>query len=175
MKKFKLEQIRPSKKLEGLIEKIPELRIDEGFVKTTNKELYIYNIIENNISFTPNMEGHKIYYQNPLLNKEVLSGAISSDISHISQEQFCMVLEEHLYLKGKQKMEELLPQIQEWHPNAILTIDDEEFMRITCKNIGTIIQWNSSSYAKCFEFNHNEKIQCWEDRENLIVKKNNME
>lgn len=131
MKTVKLEKVKPIKRLIDLVDKIPELVIDCNAVSfKTESELYmIYDIPNNSIAFYSNQDLGELYptgYEyNPLLNKQLLEEALNNDITHITQDQFCDVLEQHLYLKAKQKFKEILPQQQKRFPDAkIMELDE---------------------------------------------------
>lgn len=141
MKTVKLENVKPIKRLIDLVDKIPELEIYDNIVKTTENNHYIYIISKNDFGFTANEKGESNYNVNPLLNKELLSAEIKRGNFYISQDQFCDILEQHLYLKAKQKFEEILPQQQKRFPDAKIMELDELNVILMVSGGETIIKY----------------------------------
>lgn len=178
MKTINLEKPKASKRLIDLVEKIPELKIECNRVGTNGKNSeWLYDITTGFIQFDSNIDYDQLrlryeYDENPLINKELLLNAIKNDINYITQNQFCDVLEQHLHLKAKSKMEELLPQIQEWYPDAYL----EDFKGESSFSVYSGEEILGCTIVFCENGNltvNNNHDKIWEDKYNLIVKKNN--
>lgn len=169
-----LKKIEPSERLIQLIDKIEFLEIvGNGYIQQKvdeQKKYTIYNYTTNNIDWLLNTHFRSVHL-NKLLNKEKLSDTISNDITNISQEQFCDLLEEHLYLTGKNKLMELLPGIQKHLRRADITqgnaIGHFEGLgeRDRYKTVISIGQYG--------ELNHNSECAydyIWDDKDNFILK-----
>ncbi len=171
MKEVVLKKIKPSERLIQLIDKIEFLEIvGDGYVQQKLKggnKYTIYNYITNNINWLLNLK-YRCLDSNKLLNKYKLSDAIHKGITCISQDQFCDILEEHLYLVGKNKLMELLPEIEKRVIHVDITDDDEirHFEPSICggKTIVYIGEYG--------ELNHNSDHAydyIWEDRDEFIL------
>lgn len=170
MKTVKLEGVKPIKRLIDLVEKIPELIIFESkIVSVDSNLLIIYDFVNNDIEFPANGIYDPFYEKNALLNKDLLWEAIENDIYYITQDQFCDILEQHLFLKAKQKVEKVMPQIREMSPNAKV-IEPSELNVIIVESDGHPI----FKYERC-EFNlYRNSKYTWKEEVKLILQNEGM-
>lgn len=171
MKQIKLIKKKPSERLVNLVDEIPELKIYLNTVQTLEGAI-LYDTYSNSISFPANDDSDIKHENNPLLNKKLLSEAVcKNDIFYVSNNDFCDILEQHIYLKNVAKMNELFPQIQEWYPDAYMeeTKEKNEFRIFSGEG-------HNQRVISCIGQELMVLIghgKIWEDKENLIVKKKN--
>lgn len=170
MKTVKLEGVKPIKRLIDLVDKIPELCISKDrIVSVDSNLLIIYDFENNDIQFPANRVDDSWYEKNTLLNKDLLWKAIEDEVGYITQDQFCDILEQHLFLKAKQKIEMVMPQIKEMSPNAKV-IEPSELNVIIVESDGHPI----FKYEKCkFTLYRNSKYT-WKDEVKLILQNEGM-
>ncbi len=176
MKNVKIKEIKPSKRLTQLVDEIESLEIIRDSVYSKGSDSYcIYCFTSGYFNYNVNNKNMKNYGENILKNKYKLSDALDKGILHMLQDTFCDLLEEHIHLEAKQKLEQLLPHVKKWYPDAYISNENiVMFMGIVVPEIGTLLEFNSHLYAHCFQFNENEKFNhIWEDKDNLVIKEPN--
>lgn len=173
MKKVKLCKIEPGNRMVDIVSKIEGLEFSKygDLVMSNGNTIYSYK--NNSINFTANDISSKDYDTNILLNKYKMAKAIDSNIREISQEQFCNLLQEHLKMEAHAKMEELLPKIKQWYPDAHIS-DCGEILRLS-NGVDELGDADILHYYKCNlsvvaggEYWYHDKI--WEDKDTLTVK-----
>ncbi len=162
----KITRVKPSERLIALVDKIETLRVDDYGVYVKYENVYIYSMENNRLCAGVN--------RNSLLNGYKLNDAKQEGIDYISQDTLCDLLEEHLYIEAHAKMEELLPQIQQYYPDAFIEICNKRII-IICGVLekDVVIEYNFCDYEHYCYLHNGYHDYIWEDKDKLIVKEVN--
>lgn len=164
MKDIKLIERKISERLIKLVEVIPEMVITENkyVEKKASDRNVFYTVNDGNIKWGGNTSAKK----HVLKNHDKLQEALSENIKHITEESFCDLLTEHLYLTALEKMEELLPKIQKHYPEVKIKSFDNS-LTIANDESSIVVAYASEQWHVRENTCYNGDI--FEDAENLIV------
>ncbi len=161
-----LSEIVPKDKLINLVNKINDIRILDSCVVYGKYDAEMYDFKSNWICYHLNDDCSSPH---PLLNRDKLKSAIDNSVYRISQDNFCELLREHLFMEAANKLKDILSSVQEHYPDAYL-ITSGEISTITCGPIPeeSIVSFSGDDVPKYW---FNEKfIDIWENKDKLIVR-----